>query len=88
MDLIVQENYNLASQEIINLFLKGFNKNRSLLNKVFTSLVSILYEVMKKRLITIVKSIQLVNLIAQDTPDFRGFYGNVPQMPQGNQQVP
>jgi len=26
-DLITQANYNLASQEVINLFLKGFSKN-------------------------------------------------------------
>ena len=35
-DLIVHAGYNLASQETINLFLKGFNQNRSLLDKVFT----------------------------------------------------
>jgi len=72
---------------MINLFLKGFNKNRSLLDKVFTPLVPILYKAMKKRLITIVKSMQLVNSIAQDTPNFRGFHGNPTRMPQGNQQV-
>ncbi len=72
-DLIVQANYNIASQETINLFLKGFNKNRSLLDKVFTPLVPIFYEAMKRRLITIIKSMQLVNSIAQDAPDFRRF---------------
>jgi hypothetical protein len=31
-DLVVKANYNLASQEAINLFLKGFSHNRSLLD--------------------------------------------------------
>src|SRR6266851_3723226 len=35
-DLIVQAGYNIATQETINLFLKGFNRNRNLLDKVFT----------------------------------------------------
>ena len=84
-DLIVQANYNLASQETINLFLKGFNKNRNLLDKVFTPPVPVSYEAMKRRLIAIVKSMQLVNSIAQDTPNFKGFCGNMTQMPRGNQ---
>jgi hypothetical protein len=41
-DLITQANYNLASQEAINLFLKGFSKNRSLLDKVFTPPVPVM----------------------------------------------
>ncbi len=81
-------NYNIASQETINLFLKGFNKNRNLLDKVFMPLVPISYEAMKRRLIAIVKSMQFVNLIVQDTPDFRRFQGNMTQMPQGNQLGP
>ncbi len=75
-DLTVQAGYNIVSQETINLFLKGFNKNRSLLNKVFMPPVLVSYEAMKRRLIAIVKSMQLVNLIAQDTPDFRTFQPN------------
>jgi hypothetical protein len=47
-DLIVKANYNLASQEAINLFLKGFSHNRSLLDKVFTPPVPGTYEAMKK----------------------------------------
>jgi len=85
-DLIVQAGYNIASQETINLFLKGFNRNRNLLDKVFTPPVPVTYEAMKRRLIAIVKSMQLVNLIAQDAPDFRGFRSNPSQMPWGNQQ--
>jgi len=85
-DLIVQAGYNIASQETINLFLKGFNKNRSLLDKVFTPPVLVTYEAMKRRLIAIVKSMQLVNSIVQDTPDFRGFRNNPTQIPRGNQQ--
>src|SRR6266853_5497329 len=85
-DLIVQANYNLASQEAINLFLKGFNKNRNLLNKVFTPPVPVSYEAMKRRLVAIVKSMQLVDSIAQDAPDFRTFQSNLTQMPRGNQQ--
>ena len=73
--------YNIASQEAINLFLKGFNKNRSLLDKVFTPPVLVTYKAMKRRLIAIIKSMQLVNSIAQDTPDFRGFRNNLTQMP-------
>jgi hypothetical protein len=86
-DLIAQANYNLASQEAINLFLKGFSKNRNLLDKVFTPPVPVTYDAMKRRLIAIVKSMQLVNSIAQNTPDFRMFHGNTRQMqpPQGNQ---
>ncbi len=80
-DLTVQAGYNIASQETINLFLKGFNKNRSLLDKVFMPPVPVSYEAMKRRLIAIVKSMQLVNSIAQDTPDFRGFQRNLTQMP-------
>jgi len=80
-DLVVQAGYNIASQEMINLFLKGFNKNRSLLNKVFTPPVPVTYEAMKKRLIAIIKSMQLVNSIMQDTSDFRTFHGNTTQMP-------
>jgi hypothetical protein len=85
-DLITQANYNLASQEAINLFLKGFSKNRSLLDKVFTPPVPVTYDAMKRRLIAIVKSMQLVNSIAQNAPDFRTFRSN-PQRPppQGNQ---
>jgi len=85
-DLIVQAGYNIASQETINLFLKGFNKNRNLLDKVFTPPVPVSYEAMKRRLIAIVKSMQLVNSIAQDAPDFRNFHSNPTQMPRGNQQ--
>ena len=47
-DLIVKVNYNLASQEAINLFLKGFSHNRSLLDKVFTPPVPGTYDTMKK----------------------------------------
>jgi hypothetical protein len=47
-DLIVKANYNLVSQEAINLFLKGFSHNRSLLDKVFTPPVPGTYEAMKK----------------------------------------
>jgi hypothetical protein len=62
-DLVVHAGYNLASQEAINIFLKGFNKNRSLLDKVFTPPVPTTYGAMKRRLIAIVKSMQLVNSI-------------------------
>jgi hypothetical protein len=86
-DLIAQANYNLASQEAINLFLKGFSKNRNLLDKVFTPPVPVTYNAMKRQLIAIIKSMQLVNSIAQNAPDFRTFHGNAqpPQPPQGNQ---
>src|SRR6267154_3115825 len=84
-DLTVQAGYNIASQETINLFLKGFSKNRNLLDKVFTPPVLVSYKAMKKRLIAIVKSMQLVNSIAQDAPDFRTFRANPTQMPRGNQ---
>ena len=47
-DLIVKANYNLASQEAINLFLKGFSHSRNLLNKVFTLPVAETYEAMKR----------------------------------------
>jgi hypothetical protein len=67
-DLITQANYNLASQEAINLFLKGFSKNRSLLDKVFTLPVPVTYNTMKRRLIAIVKSMQLVNLYRTGNP--------------------
>jgi hypothetical protein len=46
-DLIVHVGYNLASKEAINLFLKGFSKNRSLL-KVFTPPVPTAYGAMKR----------------------------------------
>ena len=72
-DLIVKANYNLGSQEAINLFLKGFSHNRNLLDKVFTLLVPETYESMKRQMVAIVKSMQLVNSIAQNTPDFRPF---------------
>jgi hypothetical protein len=75
-DLIVHAGYNLASKEAINLFLKGFSKNRSLLDKVFTPPVPTAYGAMKKRLIAIVKSMQLVNPIAQNAPDFQHFGNN------------
>jgi hypothetical protein len=65
-DLIVHVGYNLASKEAINLFLKGFSKNRNLLDKVFTSPVLTAYGTMKRHLIPIVKLIQLVNSIAQN----------------------
>jgi hypothetical protein len=80
-DLITQANYNLASQEAINLFLKGFSKNRSLLDKVFTPPVPVTYDAMKRRLIAIVKSMQLVNSIAQNAPDFRTFRNNLQRPP-------
>jgi hypothetical protein len=87
-DLIVKANYNLASQEAINLFLKGFSHNRSFLNKVFTPPVPGTYEAMKKRMVALVKSMQLVNSIAQNAPDFRPFQrSNQSRFPQGNQQT-
>jgi hypothetical protein len=86
-DLIVKANYNLGSQEAINLFLKGFSHNRSLLDRVFTPPVPETYETMKKQMVAIVKSMQLVNSIAQNTPDFHLFQrNNQPQFLQGNQQ--
>ena len=84
---MVKAGYNIASQETINLFLKGFNKNQSLLDKVFTPPVPVSYKAMKRRLIAIIKSMQLVNSIAQDAPDFRTFRANPAAMPQGNQQT-
>ena len=77
-DLIVHTGYNLASQEVINLFLKGFNQNRSLLNKIFTPPVPTTYGTMKRLLIAIVKSMQLVNSIAQNILDFQCFGNNNP----------
>jgi len=86
-DLIVKANYNLASQEAINHFLKGFSHSRNLLDKVFTPPVPETYETMKRRMVAIVKSMQLVNSIAQNAPDFRPFQrSNQPHFPQGNQQ--
>jgi len=78
-DLIVHMGYNLASKEAINLFFKGFSKNRSLLDKVFTPPVLTAYGAMKRRLIAIIKSMQLVNLIAQNAPDFQRFSNNTTQ---------
>jgi len=75
-DLIVHTGYNLASKEAINLFLKGFSKNRSLLDKVFMPPVLTAYGTMKRCLITIVKSMQLVNSIVQNAPDFQRFGNN------------
>jgi len=46
-DLIVHVGYNLASKEAINLFLKGFSKNRNLLDKVFTPPVPTAYGAME-----------------------------------------
>ena len=88
-DLIVHAGYNLVSQETINLFLKGFNQNRNLLDKVFTLLVPVTYESMKKQLIAIVKSMQLVNSIAQNALDFQCFNNNNPPCFQqrGQQQT-
>jgi len=77
--LIVHAGYNLASKEAINLFLKGFSKNRNLLDKVFTPPVPMAYGAMKRRLIAIVKSMQLVNSIAQNAPDFQRFGNNQTQ---------
>ena len=86
-DLIVKVNYNLASQETINLFLKGFSHNRTLLDKVFSPLVPETYEAMKWHTVAIVKSMQLVNSITQNAPDFRPFQRkNQSRPPQGNQQ--
>jgi hypothetical protein len=75
-DLIVHTGYNLASKEAINLFLKGFSKNRNLLDKVFTPPVLTTYGAMKRHLIAIVKLMQLVNSIAQNAPDFQCFSNN------------
>jgi hypothetical protein len=49
-NLIVHMGYNLACQETINLFLKGFNRNRNLLDKVFTLPVPVTYKSMKRLL--------------------------------------
>jgi hypothetical protein len=78
-DLIVHMGYNLASKEVINLFLKGFSKNRNLLHKVFTPPVPTTYGAMKRHLIAIVKSMQLVNSIAQNALDFQRFSNNTQQ---------
>jgi hypothetical protein len=69
-DLIVKANYNLASQEAINLFLKGFSHSRNLLNKVFTPPVPKTYETMRKHMVAIIKLMQLVNSIVQNAPNF------------------
>jgi hypothetical protein len=71
--------YNLASKEVINLFLKGFSKNRNLLDKVFTPPVPTAYGAMKRCLIAIVKLMQLVNSIMQNAPDFQRFGNNSSQ---------
>jgi hypothetical protein len=68
--------YNLASKEAINLFLKGFSNNRNLLDKVFTPPVPTAYGAIKRHLITIIKSMQLVNSIAQNTSDFLSLLGH------------
>ena len=47
-DLIVHTGYNLASKEVINLFLKGFSKSRNFLDKVFTPPVPTAYRAMKR----------------------------------------
>ena len=47
-DLIIHAGYNLASKEVINLFLKGFSKSRNLLDKVFTPPVPTTYGAMKR----------------------------------------
>jgi hypothetical protein len=86
-DLIVKANYNLALQETINLFLKGFSHNRNLLDKVFSPPIPETYENMKRHMVAIVKSMQLVNSIAQNALDFRPFQrNNQLRFPQGNQQ--
>jgi hypothetical protein len=79
-DLIVHVGYNLASKEAINFFLKGFSKNRNLLNKVFTLPVPTTYGAMKRQLIAIVKLMQLVNSITQNAPDFQCFRNNNSQL--------
>jgi len=78
-DLIVHTGYNLASKEAINLFLKGFSKNRSLLDKVFMPPVPTAYGAMKRHLIAIIKLVQLVNSIVQNAPDFQHFGNNTQQ---------
>jgi len=75
-NLIVHVGYNLASKEVINLFLKGFSKNRNLLDKVFTPPVPTAYGAIKRRVIAIVKLMQLVNSITQNAPDFQCFGNN------------
>ena len=47
--MIVHTGYNLVSKEAINLFLKGFGKNRNLLDKVFTPPVPTAYGAMKMK---------------------------------------
>ena len=84
-DLIVKANYNLALQETINLFLKEFSHNRNLLNKVFSPPIPQTYENMKRHMVAIIKSMQLVNSITQNAPDFRPFQrNNQLRFPQGN----
>jgi hypothetical protein len=78
-DLMVHTGYNLAFKEAINLLLKGFSKNRNLLDKVFTPPVPTAYGAMKRCLVAIVKLMQLVNLIAQNAPDFQRFSNNSSQ---------
>jgi hypothetical protein len=86
-DLIVKANYNLGSQEAINLFLKVFSHNRNLLDKVFTPPVPETYKAMKRHMVAIVKSMQLVNSITQNASDFHPFQrSSQPQFLQGNQQ--
>ena len=88
-DLVVHMGYNLGSKEAINLFLKGFSKNRNLLDKVFTPPVLTAYGAMKRQLIATVKSMQLVNLIAQNALDFQCFgNNNQPHFQPRNQQPP
>jgi hypothetical protein len=68
-DLVVKAGYDLRSQETFSLFLKGFEKNRGLLDKLFTPPVPTDYVHAKRRAVAVVKSMQLVNSIAQSTPN-------------------
>lgn len=85
----MQAGYNLGSQEMIILFLKGFEKNRGMLNKLFSPLILVTYEAMKRRAISIVKSIQLMNAIVQNAPGFNQFcFGQRPPQQQSCPWVP
>ncbi len=77
-DLANLSGYTVGNDETINLFLKGFEGARDLLNGILAPPLLTTYYKLKNRAINITKSRQLINTIQKNVP---GGFNNFPPRP-------
>jgi len=77
-DLANLSGYTVGNDETINLFLKGFEGTRDLLNGILAPPLLTTYYELKNRAINVTKSRQLINAIQRNSP---GGFNNFPPRP-------